>query len=605
MLKKLYTHYLKRSFFNKILLAYSIITIVSIFILAEVIMLSFIDILVKKELNLNQQIITRVSSYVDKNYRSALTVYQRMYESSRTPTERPLLFFEPAGKQNPERELRVKGNLENLLAASFQMDPSINDIVIKRYSDDDWFIMENRQRILREPYQIPVDLSLVNDKPVSGFTIQKAHEPRYRNNQRTVDIQVYSMAAMIMSSDLTRQLGELYVEFNSEHVKADYREYAQNLKGYILILTKDGNVIFDSSGRYYGNPYPYFTIIMQEASEVKLDVESVVNLAYPADADVIVAGIIPKAEIDTVSSMIRKTVYLVSLICILASLFLSFMSTSVTSRRVRSVTDAMKKLHNGDLSTRIAMIGQDDELGQIAASFNAMCDDLQRYINKAYLAEIKQKNAQMNALQSQINPHFLYNTLEAIRMRAVIRGDEDAGEMIHLLAVLFRSTIREEMIIEVRDEIRYCNMYLELFKIRFGDRLTTTMDVEVQLLSYGIIKHLLQPVVENYMIHGFDPDREDNRITITGRRESSDVVFTVEDNGVGINPETLEVLRASLRQGDSGNNIGLPNVNERIKLIYGDQYGLDIDSYPGQGTKVMIRIQCQSIEELKRICTRY
>lgn len=568
--------------------------------LTEVILFSFSNTLETRELSLNSKIINSLGAYIDQKYRTALTVYQRMYLDDSNSPMRIISFFQPSSGQDSETQLEAKKNFDSMLTESIlRTDNDINDIVIKRYSDNSWFVTESGAPMLMEPRQVP-SLSLGDRSTPNGFMMLPAHTPAYLQRYKRT---VYTMGAKVMSADLLKSLGEIYIEFNTDSIKNEYNEYADNLKGYILILTKTGDVMFDSSGKYYGKEYPFIKKLLALHSSVKdvtLDVDSSVNIVVPDSADVIVAGIIPKSEIYTASSTIKQTVYYISLLCILASLVLTYLSTSVTSRRVRAVTEAMKKLRKGDLSTRISVGKTEDELSEIADNFNQMCGDLQNYINKVYLAEIKQKNAQLSALQSQINPHFLYNTLEAIRMRAIKREDEDAGEMIRLLAALFRSTIREDMIINVRDEIKYCNMYLELFKIRFEDRLTSTVDIEEQIMSCGILKHLLQPTVENYIVHGFESDRNDNHISIFGSLNGGDIVFRITDNGAGIEPCRLEELRANLTQGDSGNSIGLPNVNERIKLIYGSQYGLDITSQPGCGSCVTIRIKALGREELKR-----
>ncbi len=592
MIRSLFQKYYQRSFFNKLLLVFSLITIGSIFILTEVILYSFTQTLENRELGLNSQIIRRTSAYIDRKHRSALTLYQRLYTANEAVGQRPLDFFSAAGSP------RSKVNLSTALIQGFQLDSDIHDILFQRYSDGQWYSTEAGQPVLRE---LPGSVALTLPRgQASGFTLLGAHMPLYGNNpQGQSRPRVYTMGATVMNADLSQRVGELYIEFRADRVRTDFQEYVGTLKGFILVLTESGDVLFDSSDRYYGEKYPWFDRLEGSSHDVMLDVDSVVNVVR-SQSGAVVAGIIPRREVYTVSATIRRTVYLVSLACLLAALGLSYLSTSVTSRRVRAVTEAMKRLRGGDLAARIDVGPQPDELGQIAESFNRMGAELQSYINKVYLAEVQQKSAQMKALQSQINPHFLYNTLEAIRMRAITSGDEDAGEMIRLLAALFRSSIRDEMVIDVREETRLCNLYLELFRIRFGDRLSARVQVSDEALACGVLKHLLQPAIENYVVHGFQSDRDDNRIAVTGCVEGQALVFVIEDNGVGIEPERLNVLRESLRGDGAGESIGLPNVNERIRLVYGEPYGLQIDSRQGQGSTVTIRVRALDREELKR-----
>jgi two-component system sensor histidine kinase YesM len=213
----------------------------------------------------------------------------------------------------------------------------------------------------------------------------------------------------------------------------------------------------------------------------------------------------------------------------------------------------------------------------------------------------------ITALQSQINPHFLYNSLEAIRMKAVSEGNEQVGEMIWILSTLFRNSIKEDTIILIRNEIKYSKTYLELFKIRYEGKLSVNMVVDQNLMNYGIIKHIIQPVIENYIIHGFDARRDDNLVTIRCYSEDSAIVIEVSDNGKGIRSEDLQILRDDLRSFDINqiSSIGLRNVNERIKLIYGTEFGVCIDSEEGAGTHVTLRIPKKTKEELALVCTKY
>ncbi len=596
--------YIQRSFFNKIILIYSAITVCSIILLTSIILFSFSQTLEERELRLNSQIITKISQYLDIKFKNALVIYQDMYSASQSSNIRALSFFGPARELTREHELKAKAELAEKLATGIRQDADIYDIVIRRYDSDgsdDWFIMENRNPVIREPYLPPKEFFSGDLESNRGFIMIPAHSPEYRNYSRNLPVQVYTMAEEIYSIDLSQRIGQIYIEYDTQGIRNNYREYSKNLKGYILVLSESGDVLFDSSNRYYGQKYPYFDKLMSGKPDLELESDSAVNIMRPAQGKLIVAGIIPKTEIYTVSNTIRKTVYLVSFACIFASILLSYLTTNVTSRRVKAITDAMKKLRKGDLSTRISIKPREDEIGEIASSFNRMCDDLQSYINKVYLAEIRQKTAQLDALQSQINPHFIYNTLEVIRMRAISKGDEDAGDMIQLLAALFRRTIRDDKIITVREEIDYCSMYLDLFKIRYGDKMASSVTVSEEVLTCGIMKHILQPIIENYIVHGFDPDRDNNRISITGESVNGDLLFTIEDNGKGLKPKRIQEIKEGLYKSGS-DNIGLTNINERIRLIYGEDYGIVIDDSIKKGCRIIIRMKRMSVEELRK-CT--
>ena len=171
--------------------------------------------------------------------------------------------------------------------------------------------------------------------------------------------------------------------------------------------------------------------------------------------------------------------------------------------------------------------------------------------------------------------------------------------MITLLAGIFRSFIAGKPFVSIREEIAFCNTYLELFKLRYQDRIRIIFDIETPVLGFGIIRNLLQPLIENYFIHGFDPSKKENQIVLSGRVKDESIVLTVEDNGLGISPEQLEQVRSDLDAESRADNTGygLKNINDRIRIFYGPEYGISIQSKPGSGTVITMRIKKMSCEE--------
>nr|WP_275901658.1 sensor histidine kinase [Paenibacillus sp. SYP-B3998] len=294
--------------------------------------------------------------------------------------------------------------------------------------------------------------------------------------------------------------------------------------------------------------------------------------------------------------VLRNWIFILTVICIIGVVSLAYVPITRFSKRTQLIIRAMKKLQMGDLSVRIP-VEKDDELYQIADHFNMMVLDLKTHIDKVYLSELNQKNVEMIALQSQINPHFLYNTLEAIRMRAISQGAKDAGEMIYILAMLFRNSIKKDMVVTLLEEIEHCKLCLELFSIRYKDRLSYDLDIAPEVMQSQVIKLTLQPIIENYLVHGVRMDDIDNLISIQAFVRDEELVIEVRDNGNGISADKLEQLRQSLQLIYSfhtpGPSIGLRNVNERIKLYFGSEYGLEIESTPGIGTNVIVKIPYQ------------
>ena len=265
--------------------------------------------------------------------------------------------------------------------------------------------------------------------------------------------------------------------------------------------------------------------------------------------------------------------------------------------RVDLILGAMNQVTTGDLSVRLKYQKRGDELDMISENFNEMCSRLQLYIQKSYLAEIERKNAQMQALQSQINPHFLYNTLEAIRMKAICNGDREVGKMLYSMVTLFRSQLKEADVITLGQELDYCKQYLELFEYRYQGQFQSQVECPVELLGIPIIKFVLQPIIENYFVHGIDRTRQDNRVTIRARRQQDRLELYVQDNGVGMKAEDMEKKNQELRENREEQtekiSIGISNVNRRIKAVYGEEYGISIEAAKPEGLLVKVTIKIE------------
>jgi two-component system sensor histidine kinase YesM len=238
----------------------------------------------------------------------------------------------------------------------------------------------------------------------------------------------------------------------------------------------------------------------------------------------------------------------------------------------------MGQITQGNLDIRLMTVKDGDELDMISGRFNEMCADLERYIEKSYVAEIEQKNAELIALQSQINPHFLYNTLEAIRMKAICNGDREVGKMLYGLAVIFRSQVKESNIIPLASELHYCKKYLELFEFRYQDKFTFSIDCETEYMEIPVIKFIVQPIVENYFIHGIRLKDNDNHLHIQVKKINNELWLTVSDNGKGMDEEEIEKRNRQFQAHsvEFHYSIGMGNVNRRIKAVYGNDYGVSL-----------------------------
>ncbi len=399
---------------------------------------------------------------------------------------------------------------------------------------------------------------------------------------------LYSIRMAVNDPISITEIGQLLFYFRSDDVRNAIRSYREQLKGDILVLASDGGVMFDSSGRHYGRPYPYMDQLATLNGRGRLGEDAYFSTISDYNSGYLVAGVVSARELETAYQGAKRTIWIVSVAAMALVALLSSLFVLNYAKRTHQILRFMRKVEDGDLDARLPD-GREDELGLISASFNRMMDELSRHIESEYKAEIKQKHAEMSALQARIQPHFLYNTLEVIRMRALSSGVADVADMIYSLAMLFKSFVNPSYETTLREEMDMCRLYLELFRIRYKDSFSYAIEYEPSLGRAKTIRMLLQPAVENYIVHGLRKDRKDNRLTIRAYAIGDDIEIVVEDNGVGIPPDRLDALQQSLRLPETeGQSFGLRSVHQRLELRYGADYGLRIRS-GDSGTTITIK----------------
>ncbi|WP_438448437.1 sensor histidine kinase [Gorillibacterium sp. sgz5001074] len=304
---------------------------------------------------------------------------------------------------------------------------------------------------------------------------------------------------------------------------------------------------------------------------------------------------------EVVLNVVRKSrfsmVWLACINFVVPSIIIAAMSRSLHVRLVR-LLKYMKKIKNQNFQTIPHEDGR-DEIGQLTNEFNRMTMKIDTLINDVYLAdiqkkdlELKQQQAQLHALHSQINPHFLFNALESVRMRSVIKGEDETAEIIHNMAKMFRRSISwSQDWIKVSEELEVIQCFLEIQKYRFDDELEFDIQVDEQAMDHRIPKMIFLPFVENASIHGVESAPGRGMIRVKIAVTDSELHFVLEDNGMGMSPDRLKGIRQDLARDDAmGERVGIKNTYCRLKLIYQEQFYFDIDSVEGEGTRIQIRL---------------
>lgn len=299
---------------------------------------------------------------------------------------------------------------------------------------------------------------------------------------------------------------------------------------------------------------------------------------------------------------IRMMSHFIFLLCISAIPIFYLLANKLYKEVIHPVcvlSDKMHQIENGEMGVTVQS-DRRDEFGYLFKAFNKMSNQVQYLINCVYKEQLALKNAELKSLQAQINPHFLYNTLEMINWKARMSGNDDLAEMIEALSGIMEINIdrRSSKFLSVEEEIRYLNNYMFLIEKRFGNKIKFKTAVEEETLDFKIPRLILQPLVENAIGHGIEPVGR-GTITVNIRKKDEDVIIIVQDDGSGIDQDTLEqlnqkinVLNMTQSQGEESKreSIGVINVQRRIKLLYGLKYGITIESRLGEGTQIIVTL---------------
>lgn len=275
---------------------------------------------------------------------------------------------------------------------------------------------------------------------------------------------------------------------------------------------------------------------------------------------------------------------------VVATAFISiYVLSGKISRPIKELVKAMEDFEKNAEDFAFEEVGGSSEIRALSDSFDHMVVKIQALMEKVRNEEISLRKTELKALQAQINPHFLYNTLDAIGWLCEEERSQDAVEMVNALAKLFRISISKgHELIPIEKEVEHARSYLKIQNFRYKNQFTYEFHVEEECLSYYCNKITLQPIIENAIYHGIDRMVEEGKIEIMIQSEEDDILFIIKDNGVGMTKEQCSVILKKEPGDQTG--IGIKNVNDRIKIYFGEKYGIRITSEPDKGTCVTIRM---------------
>lgn len=410
---------------------------------------------------------------------------------------------------------------------------------------------------------------------------------------------VFSVVREIIDTNF-ESLGMIAVDANIDVIENIVKDLDGATHGTTLIVDNEGRVVFDSEKKYLAQNLQSSELLERASGtegsfHTEIDgvpVLSIYRESHNTGWKIFIS--IPQDKLMGDATRIRNVTVLSAFAIIGFALLISMIFTFTLTKPLRSLVRLMKTVQTGNLEVTFPVRGR-DEIGLVGSAFNRMIVRVKSLVDDVILAGQRKNEAELEALQNQINPHFIYNTLESIRMTAVINDDTEVSDMTQLLGKLLRYSIGPGTeTVPLAKELEHLEIYLHLLNYRYGNRFVLSLPDGGLDPQMPVMKLLFQPIVENAVYHGLDETKPLMTIRIAYEEVGADRLFTIADDGVGMDEATLRRLRGSLNEpqhklSDGGRGIGLRNVHERLKLRFGESYGISIVSTLGVGTQVSVR----------------
>lgn len=412
------------------------------------------------------------------------------------------------------------------------------------------------------------------------------------------------LARIINHQDDFSEIGLQVILVNKNFIETIYKGLTKSMHN-IVILSDQYELIAkrNMEDDYLFNPSSFGHLDNERDSRIDNDIHAMVSYTTIMDTGWKVITYVPLNELFRDAHALRANIIL---LCTLTAVILSLVNLGVAMGFINPINRLVKGMKMVQKDNRLVYIDdeREDEIGFLNKTFNEMSKEINHLVTWVYREQITRKEAELKALQSQINPHFLFNTLESINWMAHLNHVPEISETVTDLSELMEASIgRGDVLITVEEEFRYSDKYISLIKRRFEDKIQYKKVIQKEAEKVKIPRLLIQPLVENAVYHGIEKLRGKGDIHLIATVEEDRLVIIVMDSGPGIDSYELDTLNRTLSMDNDqyfktlGNkqrkSIGIENVNRRIKLFYGDKFGLKIESEQGKYTKVIVSLPCE------------
>lgn len=391
--------------------------------------------------------------------------------------------------------------------------------------------------------------------------------------------------------------GVFFVDLNYSSISNLCSKINLGDEGYIFVIDKEGEILYHPRQMliYNGLRKEYVYEVLHSSETSFINQEDKMNRLYTRNTSEKTGWtVVGVAYVEELMEGRRKAqiIYAVTACALLiASTAMAVFLSSKISKPIKKLTLSMKKVQTGDFTDEVPPSEVKNEIGVLSQTFHIMVKRIRELMEQNVKEQKQKRKSELMALQAQINPHFLYNTLDSIIWMAESGKNQEVVQMTSYLSKLLRQSIgNKEEIVTIEQEISYIRSYLTIQKMRYIDKLEFSIDIPDEILQGTIVKLILQPLVENAIYHGVKYKEGIGTITINGEITEDTLILRIMDDGVGMDEDTRNHIFEVKEEKQQTARVGIPNVNNRIKLYYGSEYGLLFESEIGIGTTAMVVI---------------
>lgn len=503
---------------------------------------------------------------------------------------------------NDRMKYQVKINVTREMSTKYIFNNSISEIDVYTPEQEitDVYGEDIFRLNLKKEYLTDFLDECKNKNGKSVFSaFNETQETRFADVERDAKRKIV-LGKVVKDKNSGQALGYITLVIPEKEITQFFETVGKELESNIMILDKENRIIASNNegiraGDFYTEDQEILDALKKEKKDSFRIKDAIVNVHRLTNVDWTLVSVIPNEYLYADSQVILKNMLLVGA----AGIILGILCTGVFSFSILSplnkTIEGMDRFKKGDLQIRIEESGK-DEITVLDRQFNSMADEITQLIRNIREGEKEKRNLEIQALQAQINPHFLSNTLNSVSFIAKMKQEKTIEVLINAIIDLLRVSMKNtESIHTAREEMSLLQDYITIQEYRFFGKFSVQYRVPEELLAYKIPKFVLQPIVENAIVHGIEPSSRRGVIRIKACKKQDKLIFEVLDNGIGMSPDQAAgVLNKKKEAGNTYNGIGMGNVEDRIRLSFGSDYGLKIRSKEGFGTRVTITLPCNT-----------